>query len=148
MATVTSVRPIPGPVPPGTASDPELALERFYWAFNHRDLAMMGEVWDHSDDVVAISPLADVARTWPALRAVYERIFGSEDRLETEFFDYSAHRSGDVFYAVGRERGRMLSAGETRTVTGRATNIFHRTPDGIWKLVHHHVSLAGLPDPG
>ncbi|MGI0071284.1 MAG: nuclear transport factor 2 family protein [Thermoplasmata archaeon] len=63
------------------------ALVRFYRAFNDRDLKLMEESWDHSPEVVAISPLGGVVRGWPAIRGGHERMFQGPDRIETEFFD-------------------------------------------------------------
>lgn len=150
MTNASSVpTPLPGAVPSGDPSDPIQALARFYRAFNDRDLAVMEQVWEHSAEVEVISPLVrGIARGWPTLHAGYARVFDGPDRIETEFYDYTIHAVGGLFYAVGRERGRMMLGGRTIPAEGRATNVFRRAPDGTWKLVHHHISLDPAPDAG
>lgn len=37
---------------------------------------------------------------------MYEQIFGALATLQVEFYDYT-YEAGDVFWAVGRERGRL-----------------------------------------
>jgi ketosteroid isomerase-like protein len=139
--------PIPGRGPLGDPREPVQALVRFYRAFNERDLGSMEAIWDHTPDIVAMSPLVGLVRGWPTLREGYERMFQGADRIETEFYDYSLHEAGEHFFALGRERGRMIAGGRTLEVTGQATNIFRRAGDGSWKLIHHHVSLSGPPVP-
>jgi len=97
--------PIAGREAAGESGEPVAALSEFYRAFNGRDLALMAENWDHADDVAMDNPLGGITRGWPAIRAVYERIFHSPARVQVEFHDYTHHVIGDVFYAVGRERG-------------------------------------------
>jgi ketosteroid isomerase-like protein len=148
MSETTPEQPaIPGQRPLGDPHEPVQALVRFYRAFNERDLRLMEESWDHSPDVVAMSPRVGMARGWSTLRAGYERMFHGEDRIETEFYDYTIHLAGDLFFALGRERGHMYSGGRALEVTGQATNIFRRGTDGSWKLIHHHVSPNGPPVP-
>jgi ketosteroid isomerase-like protein len=93
--------------------------------------------------MVVISPLADVVRGWSEVRRAYVGLFSGRMTITTEFFDYTLHRSGEIFYAVGRERGQTAVGDRTLHQTARATNIFRRGKDGTWKLVHHHVSVAG-----
>lgn len=145
--SAASPRPIPGEVPLGDPRDPVQALVRFYRAFNARDLRLMEQSWEHSEEISAISPLAGVARGWGSLWEGYQRILQSSDRLETEFYDYTMHSAGDLCYAVGRERGRLISSRGVQPLTGQATNILRRGKDGGWRMLHHHVSLAWPAPP-
>lgn len=128
--------PITGRDPVADESGPVAALAQFYRAFNSGDLALMAENWHHGPEVVMDNPLGGIIRGWPAIRAVYERIFRQPARVAVEFHDYTLHRSGAVFYAVGRERG----AAGTLTLAIRTTRVFRRC-DGIWRQVHHHGSI-------
>lgn len=105
----------------------------------------MEKAWEQSPDTVIISPLADVVTGWPEVRRSYDPLFGGPMRITTEFYDYSIHQSGDIFYEIGRERGQWTIGGKTLQLTPRAMNIFRRRKDGSWKLVHHHISLEGAP---
>ena len=137
------VRTMPGAQPTGRLDHPVEALALFYRALNDRDLNTMERSWDHSPDVCSITPLAEVIRGWPEIRREYERLFTGPMRISAEFYDYSIHLTGDLSYAIGRQRGRATVGESTVRRTGRATTLFQRTADGTWKLVHHHLSVDG-----
>jgi len=143
--------PLPGARDRFDLRDPIQALARFYRAFNERDGAVMEQVWEHSPEVAVISPLVGLARGWSVVRGMYERGFQGPLKLTTEFYDYTTHRSGEVFYAIGRERAHSSSPRGSMEVGGQATNILRQRPDGTWAMIHHHVSVAdpravgGLP---
>ena len=57
-----------------------------------------------------------------------------------EFWDYTIDRGGDVFWAVGRERGSYFDGDKRQDLAIRTTRIFRRL-DGRWRQVHHHGSI-------
>jgi hypothetical protein len=61
-------------------------------------------------------------------------------RVNVEFHDYTLHVIGDVFYAVGRERGKLVSPTVTLDLAIRTSRLFRRN-DGIWRQLHHHGSI-------
>jgi ketosteroid isomerase-like protein len=132
--------PITGGEAVAEESEPLAALAQFYRAFNSRALALVAESWHHAEDVAMDNPLGGITRGWPAIRAVYERIFRGPARVKVEFHDYTLHRAGDVFYAVGRERGTCAAGGGTLNLAIRTTRVFRRF-DGVWRQVHHHGSI-------
>ncbi len=125
---------------------PEQALAQFYRAFNDCDLQLMEVNWDPAAESVMDNPLGGIVRGWPEIRKVYERIFSGSRRVEVAFHDYTLHVLGEVFYAVGRERGRLVADAthpELRLAI-RTTRIY-RGVGGRWRQVHHHGSID---DPG
>lgn len=122
-------------------SEPLHALAEFYRAFNTRDLALMRQNWDNSPDAVMDNPLGGIKRGWNEIRSVYERIFAGRAQVEVEFWDYTLHEFGDIFVAVGRERGTFSLGGTSLDLAIRTTRIFRRTPEGRWRQVHHHGSF-------
>ena len=124
----------------GDRREPAQALAEFYRAFNTRDLALMAENWDPSDQAAMDNPLGGITRGWRDIRAVYERIFGSSARVQVEFHDYTLHVGEPVFYAVGRERGRFQGPGGALDLAIRTTRIFRRS-GARWRQVHHHGSI-------
>ncbi|HTV37062.1 MAG TPA: nuclear transport factor 2 family protein [Xanthobacteraceae bacterium] len=74
------------------------------------------------------------------MRSVYERIFTGPARVEVEFHDYTLHVIGDVFYAVGRERGTFEKGRQKFGLAIRTSRIFRRA-GGRWRQVHHHGSI-------
>lgn len=125
----------------GSGSETRQALARFYRAFNQRDLELMADNWDQTADAAMSNPLGGIMRGWPAIRAVYERIFSSPAAVRVAFTDYSIHVVGDVFYAVGRERGTFARLGTTLGLRIRTSRIFRRDPEGRWRQTHHHGSF-------
>jgi hypothetical protein len=64
MAVNLIQQPITGQAELGDVTEPLEALARFYRAFNNRDLAMMEDNWEHSDQPVIIGPLGGITRGW------------------------------------------------------------------------------------
>jgi ketosteroid isomerase-like protein len=135
------MQPIETPIKGNERDSPETprgALSEFYRAFNARDLALMRENWLRSDDDVLDNPLGGIRRGWPAIEEVYRRIFSSATAVEVEFFDYTIHEVGEVFWAVGRERGRLTDG--SLQIAIRTTRLFRRD-GGRWRQTHHHGSF-------
>lgn len=139
-ATHPTEEPITGREEATDGGTPLAALARFYRALNTRDLSLMGKNWSHGDDSVMDNPLGGITRGWPSIRAVYERIFQGQARFAFEFYDYTLHRAGDLFYAVGRERGRYAVGSSRVDLIIRTTRIFRKI-NGRWRQVHHHGSI-------
>lgn len=120
------------------------ALVQFYRAFNSRDLALMRQNWHADGDIAMDNPLGGIKRGWNEIGEVYEKLFGGPATVYVEFHDYSLHETPDMFYAVGRERGRFERGDTSLELAIRTSRIFRRTAEG-WRQVHHHGSID---DPG
>lgn len=134
--------PITGREELGELTAPQQALAQFYRAFNTRDLQLMEANWDPSPEAAMDNPVGGIVRGWPEIRRVYERIFAGRRRAQVEFHDYTLHVLGEVFYAVGRERG-SLAAEEAQPelrLAIRTTRLFRRH-GGRWRQLHHHGSM-------
>ena len=116
------------------------ALSEFYDAFNSRNLEKMSKNWAQTEDIAMDNPLGGIKRGWAEIRAVYERIFSGLARVYVEFYDYTIHDAGDMFYAVGRERGEFRLDEAVLPLAIRTTRIF-RMIDNRWQQVHHHGSI-------
>jgi limonene-1,2-epoxide hydrolase len=132
--------PIRGNEDQGNLSLPYQALVQFYYAFNHRDMTAMAANWAQTDEVAMDNPLGGIKRGWPDIRAVYEKIFSGPARVEVEFYGYTLHECGDIFYAVGRERGHLRIRSTELTLAIRTSRIFRNMNDR-WRQVHHHGSI-------
>ena len=97
--------PITGDEDLGDLSQPQQALAQFYRAFNTRDLKMIDENFAHSGEVAIDNPLGGIRRGADEPHKMYEGVFKSPADVHVEFWDYTIHRAGDAFWAVGRERG-------------------------------------------
>ncbi|HEX5438625.1 MAG TPA: nuclear transport factor 2 family protein [Gemmatimonadaceae bacterium] len=132
--------PITGDEEVSDPGQPPQALAEFYRAFNSGDLALMAQNWDDSDEAVMDNPVGGIKRGWPEIRRVYERIFNSGAKVSVEFHDYTLHIHGDVFWAIGRERGRLEANGVMLDLAIRTSRVFRRV-GGRWRQVHHHGSI-------
>ena len=132
--------PITGKEDLGDLSQPQQALAQFYKAFNTRDLKLIEENFAPSDEVAIDNPLGGVRRGSDAARQMYEAVFKSPADVHVEFWDYTLHRAGDVFWAVGRERGAYRDGGEVKDLNIRTTRLFQLL-DGRWRQIHHHGSI-------
>ncbi len=132
--------PITGREELGDLSRPEQALAQFYRALNSRDLVLLADNWEQSDEVAMDNPVGGIARGWDAIRAIYARLFAGSARLSVEFHDYTIHGSDSIFYAVGRERGRFERGPASLDLVIRTTRIF-TCANGRWRQVHHHGSI-------
>ena len=132
--------PITGNEELGDLNQPPQALAQFYRAFNTRDLKMMDENFAHSDEVTIDNPLGGIRRGAGEPHKMYEGVFKSPADVHVEFWDYTIHRAGDVFWAVGRERGTYLDGEIVKNLNVRTTRIFQLT-NGRWRQMHHHGSI-------
>jgi hypothetical protein len=71
---------------------------------------------------------------------IHERIFQSPAQVQVEFYDYTLHVIGEVFYAAGRERGTFAESGTRLNLAIRISRIFRRVGDR-WRQIHHHGSI-------
>lgn len=117
------------------------ALALFYHALNSRDIAMMEQNWANSHDAAMDNPLGGIRRGWDQIRVTYDKLFSTPGAYRFEFYDYTLHESGDIFYVVGRERGELIVNGRPMALAIRTTRIFRRGADGAWRQVHHHGSI-------
>lgn len=104
-------------------------------------MALMEQNWDATDEAAMDNPLGDIKRGWAEIRYVYERLFGGANQYQFEFYDYTLQRYGEVFIAIGRERGQFVTEdGLPIDLVIRTTRIF-RWADGWWRQIHHHGSI-------
>jgi ketosteroid isomerase-like protein len=134
-------QPVTGREDLGDHTQPVQALAQFYRALNSRDIGMMQQNWENSPEAAMDNPLGGIKRGWDDIRTVYEKLFASKSTFHFEFYDYTLHESGDVFFVVGRERGSLEIADRKLVLAIRTTRIFRRNADGDWRQVHHHGSI-------
>ena len=132
--------PITGNEELGDLSQPQQALAQFYRAFNSRDLKMIDDNFAHSDEVAIDNPLGGIRRGTDEPHKMYEGVFKSPANVHVVFWDYTIHRAGDVFWAVGRERGTYVDGSVEKNLNIRTSRIFQLI-DGRWRQMHHHGSI-------
>lgn len=119
---------------------PYQALVQFYYAFNNRNIDAMAENWAHTDEVSMDNPLGGIKRGWHEIQPMYDKIFSSPAEVYVEYYDYTIHETGKIFFAVGKERGYFRLAGKEIKLSIRTTRIFKKI-DQKWRQIHHHGSI-------
>ena len=132
--------PINGNEKHNDLTSPFIALVQFYHAFNFGDLKEMSENWEQSDNIAMDNPLGGIKRGWTEISEVYKKIFNGPAEVYVEFYDYTIHEQGEVFYAVGRERG-FFQLGDVRVNLAIRTSRIFRKVGTSWKQTHHHGSI-------
>lgn len=133
--------PVTGREYNGGQQEPMQALTQFYRALNQRDIDMMRQNWMDSDQAAMDNPLGGIKRGWHEISKTYEALFRSPGAYWFEFYDYTLHQYGDLFYVVGRERRELNLNGQQMKLAIRTSRIFQRDSNGKWRQTHHHGSI-------
>jgi len=131
---------VTGSEPLGARINPLEALAEFYCALNNRDMPLMETQWGASPEAEMDNPLGGIRRGWSEIRAGYEKLFASPGEYRFEFWDYTLHRHGEVFWVVGRERGWVQTATGRLDLAIRTSRVF-RWNGKRWHQAHHHGSI-------
>ena len=115
------------------------ANNRFYEAFNKRDIEAMKGVWGNDEKVTCVHP------GWPPLKGLdpilnsWAGIFENSGNMEIRISDVQALTSGDLAWVSCTEK--LFTIAESGVLASQvfATNLFHIEGDS-WKMVMHHAS--------
>jgi ketosteroid isomerase-like protein len=121
-------------------NEEEQALCDFYKAFNARNLLLMEQCWLNTEEISMNNPIGGIKRGWKEIRNGYNKIFNGETAVFVEFYDFSIHKTENMFFATGRERGYFKTSDAEIALAIRTSRIFIRD-DGAWKQIHHHGSI-------
>ena len=116
------------------------ALVKFYYAFNNRNLYLMKNVWLNTKEASMNNPLGGIMRSWAEIESVYDKIFNGKAKVYVEFYDFSIHKTQDMFFATGRERGHFKTDNKEIKLAIRTSRIFKKI-DNKWKQIQHHGSI-------
>jgi len=141
IPNVTIQTPVTGCEYNGDQRKPLQVLAQFYRALNSRDIELMQQNWANSAEVAMDNPLGGIERGWSEIRTTYEKLFDSKGTYRFEFYDYTVHDTGALFYVVGRERGELDVSGRPMKLAIRTSRIFQKDADARWRQVHHHGSI-------
>jgi len=122
-------------------------VDRFYGAFEARDLDAMSDVWVHDDGVACTHPGWATLHGWAAVAASWFAIFEQSAPMQVFTTDRRVRVEGDLAWVILDEN--LLGAGsgaDDAGTTVSALKVLHRTEYG-WRIVAHHGSVVvGRPD--
>ncbi len=115
------------------------ANQRYYDAFEARDLDAMSDLWEHSPRVVCTHPGWATLRGWGPVAASYFTLFQGAQQLQFVLTEARSVVAGDTAWVSLDEN--LL--GDQGGVTVATLNIFVRDdePNG-WQMVCHHGSVV------
>lgn len=129
----------PTPAPTSGDSPDEAAVraanQRFYAAFEARDLDVMSDVWEHSDRVACTHPGWRTLHGWGAVSGSWFALFGGPQHLSFILTNEVVAVDGDTAWVTVDEN--LINAEGSATVA--ALNLFRRE-GARWRLVAHHGS--------
>ncbi|UCD11849.1 MAG: nuclear transport factor 2 family protein [Nitrospinaceae bacterium] len=125
------------------AGEVKEANERFYRAFNERDLELMDRVW-HRDgedgvEVVCIHPGWEPLRGFEAIQKSWSNIFKNSENMNIRISHLGIGVSGELAWVHCRENLFVIQPTGVQTSYVHATNLFRRE-DRAWKMILHHAS--------
>ncbi len=127
-------------------STPETAEAAFYAAFEARNLDAMMAVWDSSDHIVCIHPLAAPLNGRGAVAAGWKSIFETAGHFQIQV--EIAHEIREATQVIHVVREYLIIGQDTEPHPPiLATNIYRAEADG-WRMILHHASpleVGGTP---
>jgi len=140
--------PLPGdpaPAPGDPAAAVAGVVERFYAAFEARDLDTMSDLWVHADDVACTHPGWATLHGWAAVSASWFAIFEQASPMQVFVTDQRVRVEGDAAW-VTLDENLLGAAGDEAGTTVSALKVLRHTGSG-WQVVAHHGSVVvGRPD--
>ncbi len=119
-------------------------VERFYAAFEARDLDAMSDLWVHDETVACTHPGWATLHGWAAVSASWFAIFDRSTPMQVFVTDVRVRVDGDAAWTT-LDENLLGAAGDPGGTTVAALKVLRRVPDG-WRLVAHHGSVvAGHP---
>ena len=117
------------------------ASQVFIAAISARDIRAMEKLWAHESYVAFMGPLSTTLVVgWDGVRKAWEMRFNQFERVTVSLAESHVHANGDVAWAVGVEKVRLLRKnGDTLSFDAFVTNVFEKR-DGRWLMVSHQAT--------
>jgi ketosteroid isomerase-like protein len=125
------------------------ANEKFYEAFNKRDIEAMKGVWGNDEKVTCVHPGRPPLKGFEPVLNSWAGIFENSGNMEIRISDVRILATENLAWVSCAEK--LFTIAESGVLASQvfATNLFHIEGD-IWKMVMHHASpvpaTAGTED--
>lgn len=119
-----------------------MLMESFYYAFNHRDLAVLGMVWADHELIQLNNPLGGILRGYEPIAALYSRVFAGSASVWVKLDDIVEFQTDAMVVFAGRETGEFTRNDQTLPLSIRTSRVVQWFgPEIGWRQVHHHGSI-------
>ena len=119
----------------------------FYQAFESLDMRAMAALWEESDRLFCVHPGWQALFGREAVIGSWRNIMSNTGRIRFTITGLRADIDGLVGRVTVHENIQTIAGGQRHSASAIATNLFSfDEEDGLWRLFHHHASLAGTPE--
>lgn len=119
-----------------------MLVESFYYAFNHRDLTVLKQVWAEHDLIQLNNPLGGILRGYEPIAALYSRVLSGAASVWVELDDIVEFETENMIVFAGREHGEFTLNNRTIALAIRTSRIVQWFGADVgWRQVHHHGSI-------
>ena len=120
----------------------ELAIavnEKFYKAFNARDLDAMKSVWSSHGNVICVHPGWSPLNGFKPIMESWQGIFKNSGIMDIQVSDVTVTASEDLAWVSCVEKLYTIASNGVLASKVFSTNLFQLN-EGSWKMIMHHAS--------
>ena len=122
------------------------ANEKFYKAFNARDLSAMKEIWSSHQNVTCVHPGWSPLNGFEPIIDSWQGIFKNSGNMDIQISDINMLTSNDLAWVSCVEKLYTIASHGVLASQVFSTNLFKLNQDG-WKMIMHHASpLPSMPE--
>ena len=122
------------------------ANEKFYKAFNARDLSAMKEIWSSHQNVICVHPGWSPLNGFEPIMDSWQGIFKNSGNMDIQISDINMLTSNDLAWVSCVEKLYTIASHGVLASQVFSTNLFKLNKDG-WKMIMHHASpMPAMPE--
>ena len=122
------------------------ANEKFYKAFNARDLSAMKEIWSSHQNVTCVHPGWSPLNGFEPIIDSWQGIFKNSGNMDIQISDINMLKSNDLAWVSCVEKLYTIASHGVLASKVFSTNLFKLNKDG-WKMIMHHASpMPSMPE--
>ena len=122
------------------------ANEKFYKAFNARDLSAMKEIWSSHQNVTCVHPGWSPLNGFEPIIDSWQGIFKNSGNMDIQISDINMLTSNDLAWVSCVEKLYTIASHGVLASQVFSTNLFKLNQDE-WKMIMHHASpLPSMPE--
>ena len=122
------------------------ANEKFYRAFNARDLSAMKEIWSSHQNVTCVHPGWSPLNGFEPIIDSWQGIFKNSGNMDIQISDINMLTSNDLAWVSCVEKLYTIASHGVLASKVFSTNLFKLNQDG-WKMIMHHASpMPSMPE--
>ena len=115
------------------------ANEKFYKAFNSRDLDAMKSVWSSQGNVICVHPGWSPLNGFEPIMESWQGIFKNSGNMDIQVSDITVTASEDLAWVSCVEQIYTIASNGVLASKVFSTNLF-QINEGSWKMIMHHAS--------